>query len=412
MLILILILIFSLNSLGNVSSELSNYIDLALQHNPSYLIQKTEVQKSENTLKSTYSNFLPDLSLQASQRHNRVNSIETDAGQVSLNANLNLFNGFGDKAKYQSAKLSLDSQSEQLRRIQSDIVFEIKKAYYNYTYAKELDALLRKITQRRKQQLDLINLRFEGGREDKGSYLQAKARYEQSKFEQVQTTRLLETSFQNLASAIGIPKESLGKPQKNLELMVQKIDRGQLDVEKKLEETPEYKIAVLDRDIAKKEVSIANSSFSPQLDLQGSLGKSGEQLSHLDTNTASAAIVLSFPIFQGNSRKYQFRNARLSQANKENNIWKIKNSLRANLTESQFNFMSDYDNLKIQQNFLSSSKIKAEVADNQYKSGVINYTNWDIVQTDLIQSEKSILSSRKTVLTSKAQFENLIGQGY
>lgn len=404
--------ILTLSSSNLLATTLDQFISLGLEHNPSYLIKKNEVEQAKANLKSKYANFLPTLDGELSRSDSKIDEHTNRASVAKLNANLNLFNGGADKANLDIERYQIKIAEANLRRVEADVIYDIRNNYFGYLYAKELHRLLQDIEKRRSDQMNFISMRFEGGREDKGSYLQSKAKFERAKYETKQSERLMETSREKLIGALGISSAELKMGNEGLRQYAAVFSTQGMDqVESIIDETPEIKIADYQLEMAKKKITVARSSFSPTLALNSSMGKSGETFNEMNTSSASIGVVLKIPIFSGGSSVQEAKVAYLEKVNREYSIHKEKSDKRSTIMEKKNTLIDGRENLKIQEEFLSASKTRAEVATGQYQSGLIDYTNWDLIQSELIDNEKSMLSVINKSLLSKADLDKELGIG-
>ncbi|GEM_PF-4182054 len=395
-----------------LANDLSYFLNLGIENSPSLLIKKKELEQSENNLKGSYSELLPSLDVKLSESKTKVDSITSDQSDAKLNMNVNLYNGGADNGKISIAKIGIKKSKENLRREIADMAYSIKQEYFNTLYATELKSLLETIVVRRKQQLDFINMLFEGGREDKGNYLQAKVKLKQASLEVTQSERLIRTSMKKLASNIGLSTNEIKSPTGSL-LQYSNLykDYSIKSFESEIEKVPEILIANYDLEIAKNNTSIANAAFRPSLDLNSSVGRNGETFNQLDTNTASVDLTLTIPLFDGGRDTYNSKIAKLEKINKEYWLRKEKIDLVTEITETRNLFQDSFENVSLQQELLEASKIRAKVATGKYTSGLMDYTTWDLIQTELITNEKNMLDALKQALLKKTELDKTLGFG-
>lgn len=392
--------------------SLEKVLSIATENNPEYKRYKTELEQVKLNLKGSYGSFLPTVSLGVDEKKYSSDSQinQTGSSQLSLDANINLFNGFQNKAEIDIAKINIKVAQEQLKVINASLTYSIKKAYYEVLYAKEYLQLLNKIKVRRKQQYDMINLRFQRGRENKGSYLQAQAKYKNSIFEFTQGGRLLETSLQRLSYTLGhsnslqLTVSGTLKPNKPIVIDLNNLDMIVINI-------PEYTISSKNVSLASKEKSQANSAFWPRINLTGSVGRNGENFSHLDQSSWNVGINLKMPLFEGGSRFYKSSAAEKNVLSKKRAVENTYNKLKASVTASYNNYKNYLQNIKVQGQFLEASRLRAEVATSKYRSGLTVYTNWDLVQNEFINYEKSRLLSLRNLLLAEIELEKLMGHG-
>lgn len=409
----LILLTISLTSPWVVAQQgapLEKLLNLAKENSPSLKITKLELKQSESDLSKSYSGYLPSVSASISQsRTKEESSSSVDASEASLNASLNLFNGLSDMNTIDSAKLNVNILNVQLQRQKSDVTNNVKTAFYNYVYANEAFVLLKKIVLRRQQQLDLIKIKFDGGREDRGSYLQAKANLEQSQYEVSEIKRQIANYAKKLEEVIGLELKTSELPSDSLEnhLVYLRRINFQDDI---LKTIPEYVVKTLEKKVAENGISISQSAYMPSLDLTGRFKKAGDTLSELDEDSTSIGLNLTIPLFDGLSDYENTKSAKYEAKKKEFEIRKALIELRSEAVEKYNAYRSALENIEIKKEFLKTSETRSEIATAQYKAGLLNYTNWDQIQSEYIENEKNYLTSQKTALTSKAQLDNFLGR--
>jgi len=394
------------------ASDLSYFLELGVKNNPSHLIRIKELEKSQNTLKMRYSIFLPTLDAEFSESKTKRNDQMENSSEAKLNMDLNLYNGGADSKKVSIAKLNIKMSKENMRRELSDIVYHVKQEYFNTIYATELKSLLLTIVARREKQFNFIHMRFEGGREDKGNYLLAKVKLKKAKLEVTHGQRLFDNSIKKLANNIGLSVQMLKQPEGSLQKYINfSKDYFRQDFTKEIKNVPEILIANYEVAIAKNNTSVARAAFLPKVELNSSIGKTGVTYNDLDTNSTSIGITVKIPLFSGGSDIYNTKNAKLERINKEHWQRKSEINLITKITEAKNSFSDSLENMELQQDILEASKIRAKVASGKYTAGLMDYTTWDLIQEELINNEKNMLTALKLTLLEKAKLDNILGIG-
>jgi outer membrane protein len=69
------------------------------------------------------------------------------------------------------------------------------------------------------------------------------------------------------------------------------------------------------------------------------------------------------------------------------------------------------EKLKVDQAFLDAAKTRADIARTKYNNGLMTFENWDIIENDLIQRQKSFLQSQRDRVVAEAAWEQAQGKG-
>lgn len=132
--------------------------------------------------------------------------------------------------------------------------------------------LAESISKRRRDNMRMVTLRYEGGRENKGSSLFSKASLEQALFEVLQIHRGTEVARLNLARVIGKTTELDFEVSGKLSWTPMEAT---IPFKPLVAQTPEHQQAEAQWQVAEAQSRIAQSDFYPELSLTGSYSKTG-----------------------------------------------------------------------------------------------------------------------------------------
>ena len=166
----------NINTYAQEKITFSEAIDLAVKNNLEVQASYDEYKSSEYSKKIAQGNFLPKLSIGLSYENvdneNSTGIATTNDGySASVSLTQNLFNGFSDVASLKLADSTIMTSEANLQESKSQISYDLKSSVANYFYAKESLTLSKDIRKRREDNLRMVELRFENGRENKGSVL-------------------------------------------------------------------------------------------------------------------------------------------------------------------------------------------------------------------------------------------------
>ncbi|MGV3666493.1 MAG: TolC family protein [Leptospira bouyouniensis] len=209
--------------------QLKDLWQKVIQYNPEYLSLKADYEKAFYENEKSYAGYLPTVNVLASARQSSSNfsgsgtvndplisggasgnnsqNQQSNTGEsrptavnrysVGLSTNQNLFSGFRDKSGIEKTEALLQAAKQTLNDSRLKICFELKSAYSQALYAKELHQLSLKIKDRRSKNRDLVKLRYEVGQEHKGSYLLSESFVKQSEYEVSFAERLFQTNWRD-----------------------------------------------------------------------------------------------------------------------------------------------------------------------------------------------------------------------
>ncbi|WP_246834474.1 TolC family protein [Leptospira levettii] len=429
-----------------ISAEVTKPIQLkelwqkAVQFNPDYLSVKADYEKAFYENEKSYAGYLPTVNVLASARQSSANfsgsgtvndplisggvnssntqTQQTNTGEsrptavnrysVGLSTNQNLFSGFRDKSGIEKTEALLQAAKQTLNDSRLKICFELKSAYSQTLYAKELYQLSLKIKERRIKNRDLVKLRYEVGREHKGSFLLSESFVKQSEYEVSFAERLFQTNWKEIERIIATPVEvSLDVPlisEPIAEIKISEKEKSSL-----LDAHPSIMAEQSKVRAAQANIGIAEAGFYPDLNLSATVTRQDDVWLPKPRNY-SFGINLTYPLFNGGRDYY---NVKIAKSEYEKSIHtrdSKKNLLTFSLEQSYLNFINASEQLLVLTEFYKASDTRATIARAQYFNGLISFENWDIIENDLINREKNLLVGKRDLGLAEATYLRNLGK--
>lgn len=389
-------------------------IDLAVRNNLEVQASYEAYKASTYDKKSTRSAFLPRLS--GTLSYEKVNnapkngaSSENDAYAGSLSLSQNLFNGFADSANLKIADSKVVTSEANLQETKAQISYDLKNAVANYFYAKDSLNLSSDIKKRREDNLRMVELRFENGRENKGSVLLSKAYLEQAKLDYLRAENAMNTSLTFLRRVLNINDNS------EVEItdvpVVDGPDSNAPNFDALIELTPDAKRFKASLDNASATLESSRSGFLPSWDLSASVGKTGNDFFPDDNRRWSAGTSLTWSFFDGGKDFYASNSSALLVKAAEKRLENQNLELKRVLTENYTAFVEAVATVKVSTAFLEAAKVRAEIARSKYNNGLSNFDDWDIIENDLITRQKDFTLKLRDRLIAEASWERSQGTG-
>jgi outer membrane protein TolC len=407
-------LLLSSNLYADQKITFNEAIDLAVKNNLEVQASYEEYKASEYDKKSTRGLFLPKIS--AGLSYEKANnelingaSSTTDGYAASISLSQNLFNGFADMASLKIADSNIVTSQANLQETKSQISYDLKNAVANYFYAKDSLVLSRDIKKRREDNLRMVELRFENGRENKGSVLLSKAYLEQAKLDLIKAENAMNVSLTFLRRVLNLPDDGL------IEItnfpMALEIDDQSPNFNAIIETTPEAKRFRASLDKANATLQSDKAAFYPSWDVTGSLGKTGNDFFPDDNRRWTVGTGLTWSLFDGGKDFYSTNASKLlvkaSEKRLENQNLELKRVLVTNYTA----FVEATATVKVSSAFLEASRVRSEIARSKYNNGLTNFDDWDIIENDLITRQKDYTLKIRDRLIAEAAWEKSRGTG-
>lgn len=372
----------------------------ALKNHPDLIAAKEEVIQSRADKNITTSDILPQVSSQLSGKKSKTaGSKEVNTYAYSVSGQQLLFDGFKTTSNINAAKESLNAQEYDYMVVSSNIRLNLRTAFSALLRAQELISLTEEIAKRRKENLELVQIRYEAGREHKGAVLTAQADLAQAEFEVAQAKRNLSLTQLQLITELGrekrIPIRVAG------DFNIEGIEDIKPDCEALADNTPFLKELIARKESAKFSLASAKADLFPQVYLSGSFGRSHSEWPPED-DAWSAGLTLSLPIFEGGSRVFQIKKAKSQLLQAEANERSGRDSVIYTLEKTWKDFQDAIDTVSVKEKFLEAAMERAKIANAQYSSGLTTFDDWIIIENNLVSAKKAYLDAQEDLLVAQS----------
>lgn len=413
---------------------LADCLEVAAKNNGEVLSARASLKALEYQQNGTLSNFLPQISANLGYNHGNSttpqnqsvfgsnaglnsNSLTNTSFTAAINASQNIFAGFQDVYRYKQAKFMVEASKASLQLILARITYDVTASFENLSYAQNYIALTKEIMRRRQDNLNLVRIRFQGGRENKGSELLSDAYYQQSTYDNLQAENARRVSRAQLARSLGIEESE------KLEIVAHTDELKNVDSTRDHQEfystpnfkdlvpqTPEFNQSVAQEGASRQSIAISRSLFFPQLNLSGSVGRSDNDFFPRDTKRWSVGANLTWALFNGgrdyNATSSSEENWIASRFNRENTsrviLFRLEQTF-ATLQEAALKF-------KVDRSFKIAVSVRAEIARKKYNNGLLTFEDWDIIENDLINRQKIFLQSSRDRVLAEASWQQALGR--
>jgi len=399
---------------------LDDCIKIALQNHPDLLVAQEDSNISLTDYQISKANrsiiingqvkSVERLKANSSSDSNfRIPGKDTDIGLFAgLSANYTIFDSKKEKME-ESAKIGVNLAKAQFQFVTDDIIFNVKKAYYEYLYSKDTLDLMEKLLEKFKEKKILSKKLYENGlrplldvsKADVG-VAQATLDYEKAKNDE-------RIKRSDLYTAMGIKGE--------MELNVASVSKENLPPLKySIDEinklailyNPEVRAMALQRDVSKINIAIENEAHYPKVDIVFALGYENKILYLFNSSEGkfsdnfkgsnwepvfTGTMTASIPVYYGGAISAKVDAAK-AQYNKM--VYKEREIL-LNLKKNIENYIADLNELdkqaKMSQLIIDNSKEHALLASKSYEKGIGTLLDLQEAEMGVIRSELSYLAA-------------------
>lgn len=378
-------------------------LEIAAQKSNDIKSAQKQAESSKLAYYRAYSSFLPQISANASTSQTLNPFSTAKSYSYGLSASQAIFTGLANYYALQSAYLSYKSDESGLNKSLADFFYSTRLDFITLYIARENIKVQHAILGQRSENARLIKLRYESGKEDDGNYMRTQAQLSDAKYNVRSAERDLELAKFKISQILETKidsSEGLGEVA---------ADKS-IDLNKLLEQSPDYKIAKYTLDLAETTKNATISEFLPTANLSLSYSRSG---SDWPPSSSSKSLSLSFslPIFPGgrNVLDYMVNAARYEKAKED--FEKTKKNIRYNIKSAYEGIKDALEAFAVQKQYLSSSKERVRIGEVKYLNGLITYDEWDRILNEFVNSEKNINNYYKNVLNAQANLYKSFG-GY
>ncbi|MBN1521447.1 MAG: TolC family protein [Candidatus Aureabacteria bacterium] len=370
---------------------------IAEKNNPEFMTAREKVRQYEERIKISQSKLYPQVTADAS-------TSLTDQGDKSTSLGLSgrqlVYDGKKTSYEIKIAEENLKAAEYDLMIISAGVRYELQKAFSGLFKAQEYLVLTEEIIKIREQSLRLVQLRYDAGREHKGSLLTSQANLAKAQFDAGHALRNLETSRYQLLNILGMDAFQNIRVKGSFEFLT---DTSILpDYQKIIEENPYIWKLVSEKISAEHEVSATKADYYPDIYASVSAKRNDNSLS--SNNDFSAGLSVSMPLFDGGLRKAELSSAQSAVKQKEADLNMTQNDILLSLVSSWNGLQDAISGLSVQGKYLQASEERAKIAEAQYESGLISFDTWTIIEDELVTNKKKYLDAKTDILLSEANW--------
>lgn len=329
-------------------------------------------------------------------------SKNTNSNSYNINATHLLFDGFKTINDAAQAEQEIKSSEYNYRIVSSDVRFRLRTTFVELLKTQELMNITKDILERRKQNLDLVKMRYEAGKEHKGSLLTSKASLSQAEFEFVQVKRNLELAQRQLNKELGRSELVPVKAKGDFEI-INNIDKETPKFENLANDNYSLQKLIAQKESAKFGLESAKAAYYPKINVSSSFGNTSTDWT-FDKYNWSIVANLSFPLFEGGRTNAEIakNEALINQMKADEKS--TRNNIILNLEDSWTKLQNAIGNLNVQKNFLNAALERAKIAEAQYSNGLVSFDNWTIIEDGLVNAEKSFINAQAERLNAETNW--------
>ncbi len=380
-----------------------------MRSNPVLAGYRQSLESARYSYYAAKSQNLPFPGLSVSNSFSRNGSVNSGPGNtfsVNLGASETLFS-MKSYADLEIQLKSVENADVNLRAALADMRKNLLNSFITLLYAQKKIGVMETIVAIRDKSAEMINLKYDSGRESIGNRLRTEAQLAQAKVDLAQSKRDLLSAQRGLTADLGaddfVPVVASG----TLSVPAPVSD---LDIDKAALSIPSVVSAKKSVEIYGLKVKQSNADLFPVL--SASQGLSWNGVSELPGNRAwSLGLSLAWPLFNNGPtyHKNNLANAKSVKQKAEEDYRSAVLSAKSNLQSALAALETSIDNITTVDMLLNAARQRYSESEIQYLSGTMSFQTWEDVEEELVSSEQTYLASLRSVNIARTQVDSLLG---
>ncbi len=380
-------------------------VEMALQRNEDYLLARSQLSKAEAEVQSATSEALPQISLTSAYNRNLVIPTAVFEGMrfklgtdnqidVGVSVTQSLWHGGKVVAAIKIARLYREYTRYGVEQAGSDISFGVRQAYLAAILAQNLVDVYRDALEAAKLNYEMVKKMEEQGVKSEFELLRARVEVSNLQPQLTQAQNQARVAANRLKNLINVNLSDSLELSYDFDesLMQYPLELSRL-IGLAMENRAELQQQDVLREITRRAIGVIDADNAFKLDLQSQYGWQyqadnfdlGE--SNLWSESWSAGIIFSWPIFDGFRNKAEVRKAKVDHNNAELVFQQLTDEVEADVREALFLYQEAGERLQAQETTIAEAEEGLRIAQLRYSNGVGT-------QLEILSAESALTQAR------------------
>ncbi|MFA5276152.1 MAG: TolC family protein [Candidatus Omnitrophota bacterium] len=387
----------------------------AAKNHPDLIAAQEEVKQSESGKTITASTLFPQVSADLSASTGKTSSDSggvttsqtSDSYSYGLTGTQLIFDGLQTINKVRAAEQDIQASIQSYRFTSTEVRLRLRTAFVNLLAAQELIRVNEEIAKIRREDLELITLRYQSGLEHKGAVLTGEANLAQALFQLSQAKRDITLAQRQLTKEMG--RKVFQPMYVDVDFTVRDTANPKPDFEALVLKNPSLLQLTAQKKAAEFSLKSAYGSFSPTLTGSAGANKAGSHWAPKGDEW-NLGLALSLPIFEGGLRLAQVSQAKALLKQLTENERSTKDGVIVALEQAWVSLQDAVETVGVQNKQLIAAEERSKIAEAEFATGFISYDNWTIIEDNLVTAKVQYLNAQANALLAEANWIQAKGE--
>lgn len=357
--------------------NLDRCLQLALENQPNIMASNYNVDVYKSQVGQAASYFFPQISAKGS--YTRVKPAAQTSGSLAgandpfdqYQASLGLTQNIFDFGKVYTGvgiqQLNLVSAKSDLDNTTSQVVFNVKQAYFQLLQAQHNKVIAEESVASYKKHLDQAKGFYKVGTKPKFDVTKAEVDLSNGLLSLVQANNALQLAIVNLNNAMGVPAAPEYQVEDNLSFQPYEISFDDA-VNRAYDGRPDLKSLLAKQKAAKKSIYYNTTGYFPSLAGFADYNWSGQDFPLKDG--WDAGLMVSFTVFNGLLTQYQINQAKANYNILRSNENLLRQGILLDVQQAHLNLKAASETIPVAELAVKQAKENLELANGRYAAGV------------------------------------------
>ncbi len=404
-------------------ATLETCVQYALAHQPFLQQSLLDEAITEKQIQGKLADWYPQLNLNYNLQHSfelpvsyfsggYVRNGTFNTSNIGLNVTQNIFNK--DVLFASRTAEDIRKQAKQNTRFNKiDVAVNVSKAFYDVLLTRQQVSVLNEAVTRLERSLKDAVSQYQSGVADKTDYKRASIALNNAKAQRKQTRDLITAKLSYLKQLMGASDSA--------EIQLQ-YDTSHMETDAMVDTTIgvqydnriEYKLLQTQQRLQRASEKYYRSAYVPSVSAFGNYNMGYLNNEFFKTysqgfSNSNIGILLSLPIFQGNKRVLQIRQAELQTKRVDWEMVSLQNKLNTQYEQALAVYKGNLSNYKaLKENVVLADEVY-KTLDIQYRSGIKTYLDVIIAESDLRTAQLNFYNALFQLLQSKLDVQKALG---